>query len=53
MAAHIGLNSDKALGDDDVCVPLLQEYAADQPRFFADFAAAYVKMGAQGVLPRA
>ena len=50
-ARRAGLASDKALGDDEMCLPIIREYAQDQGRFFADFAAAYRKMGQQGVLP--
>lgn len=48
MAAHIGLDSDKLMAVDPVALPWIKRYAADQPLWFADFATAYVKMGALG-----
>lgn len=46
MAA--GIATDHVLPDDPTCRPLIQRYAADQPAFFQDFAAAYLKMTALG-----
>ena len=41
--------SDIALNDDAVrTLPLVQRYATNQAAFFADFAAAYVKVGKMG-----
>ncbi|DBA86813.1 TPA: hypothetical protein ACH3X2_005396 [Trebouxia sp. C0005] len=44
MAKMIGLPSDHVLPDDSDCKPVIQMYAADQKRFFKDFADAYVKL---------
>ncbi|PNH00090.1 putative L-ascorbate peroxidase 6 [Tetrabaena socialis] len=49
MAAMIGLPSDHVLPDDPECLPYIQRYAEDQEAFFADFAAAYVKLTGLGV----
>ncbi|KAG2447834.1 hypothetical protein HYH02_007290 [Chlamydomonas schloesseri] len=49
MASMIGLPSDHVLPDDPDCLPVIQRYAADQAAFFADFAAAYIKMCGLGV----
>ena len=48
MREHIGLPSDRALLDDAECMSIAAEYAADQPAFFRDFAAAYEKMTSAG-----
>lgn len=48
MAEMIGLPSDHVLSDDAQCRPWIEKYAADQQRFFEDFAAAYVKMCSLG-----
>lgn len=44
MADMIGLPSDHALPDDPECLKLIETYAADQQRFFKDFAAAYQQL---------
>ena len=51
LGARAGLESDRSLGEDVECLPIIREYAADQARFFRDFAEAYVKMGMLGVRP--
>ena len=48
MAEHVGLPSDKALAEDAVALPWIKRYAGDEPAFFDDFAAAYLKMGTLG-----
>lgn len=35
-----------------VCLPYIREYAADQDKFFKDFAAAYVKLATLGAVWR-
>ena len=42
------LPSDLALVNDPECAPWVKKYALSQPAFFADFAAAYVKMSVLG-----
>ncbi|EFJ46823.1 L-ascorbate peroxidase, partial [Volvox carteri f. nagariensis] len=49
MASMIGLPSDHVLPDDPECLPYIERYAEDQDAFFADFAAAYVKLTSLGV----
>lgn len=44
MTQMIGLPSDHVLPDDAECQPVIKMYAADQSRFFTDFAAAYQKL---------
>jgi L-ascorbate peroxidase len=44
-----GIATDHVLADDPTCRPLIQRYAADQPAFFRDFAAAFEKMSCVGV----
>jgi L-ascorbate peroxidase len=44
----IGLPSDHVLPDDPECLEWIKLYAEDQPRFFEDFASAYVKMTSLG-----
>ena len=44
MAQMIGLPSDHVLPDDPECQPVIKMYAADQARFYKDFAAAYQKL---------
>jgi len=53
MASMIGLPTDHVLPDDPELAPLIAAYAADQPAFFADFAAAYTKMSELGAVWRA
>jgi L-ascorbate peroxidase len=48
MAPMIGLPTDRALAADAACRPAIERYAADQGAFFADFAAAYVKLAGLG-----
>lgn len=43
-----GIATDHVLADDPTCRPLIQRYAADQPAFFRDFAAAFEKMSCVG-----
>lgn len=43
-----GIPTDHVLPDDPTCQPIIREYAADQDRFFRDFAEAYVKMTTLG-----
>ena len=44
MDSHIGLPSDKALPTSAALRPMIEEYAADEGKFFTDFAASYIKM---------
>lgn len=53
MADMIGIPSDHAIADDEACLPFIREYAADQELFFADFAAAYIKLTGLGATWRA
>jgi len=48
MAEHIGLASDKALAEDEPSLVHVRRYAADREAWYADFGAAYVKMGCLG-----
>ena len=48
MAEHTGLASDRALLLDSECMEVVRGYAADQGRFFDDFAVAYNKVSARG-----
>lgn len=53
MAQHTGLPSDHALPEDEECLGIIKEYAADGAAFKRDFAAAYQKLVATGVQWRA
>ncbi|KAG0586604.1 hypothetical protein KC19_2G103000 [Ceratodon purpureus] len=44
MTSMIGLATDRALADDEECLKWLKVYAADQGRFFTDFATVYTKL---------
>lgn len=46
----VGLPSDHVLPGDEALRPTIQLYAADQRRFFDDFAAAYLKLSALGAV---
>ena len=46
--SHIGLSSDRLLTLDPECKRWVEAYAADEALWFADFAAAYLKMGMAG-----
>ena len=46
----VGLPSDHVLPEDEALRPTIQLYAADQRRFFDDFAAAYLKLSALGAV---
>lgn len=48
MADMIGIPSDHVIADDSECLPFIRRYADDQAAFFADFAAAYVKLAGLG-----
>lgn len=48
MADMIGLNSDRVLPEDAECEEWIKVYAKDQPRFKADFLAAYTKITTLG-----
>lgn len=48
LPAPPGIPTDHVLPDDPTCLPLIEKYAADQPLFFADFAAAFRKLSELG-----
>ena len=53
MCAHrsmVGLPSDHVLPEDEALRPAIEIYAADQRRFFSDFAAAYLKLTSLGAV---
>ena len=50
MAQMIGLASDHVLPDDPECSPTIERFAADQPAFFREFEAAFVKMTYSGAV---
>lgn len=46
----VGLPSDHVLPEDEALRPAIEMYAADQRRFFDDFAAAYLKLTSLGAV---
>ena len=46
----MGLPSDHVLPEDEALRPTIELYAADQRRFFSDFAAAYLKLTSLGAV---
>lgn len=48
MGEHIGIPTDHVLPYNQVCLPIIEEYAADQDLFLRDFEAAYLKMSSLG-----
>ncbi|PSC70734.1 L-ascorbate peroxidase 6 [Micractinium conductrix] len=48
MAQHTGIPTDHVLPTSAALRPIIQRYADDEPAFFRDFAAAYVKMAGLG-----
>jgi L-ascorbate peroxidase len=48
LTPSTGIPTDHVLPDDPTCRPLIQRYADNQPAFFDDFAAAYLRMTALG-----
>lgn len=48
MDTHIGLPSDRALPNSGALRGMIEEYAGDEGRLFADFAASYIKMTSLG-----
>ena len=48
MAQMIGLPSDHVLPDDAACRPDIERFAADQPLFFREFEASFLKLTSSG-----
>lgn len=49
-SSMVGLPSDHVLPEDKALRPVIELYAADQGRFFDDFAAAYLKLTSLGAV---
>jgi L-ascorbate peroxidase len=50
MNIHIGIESDHKLAEDADARAICAEYAEDEKRFFADFAAAFLRVGETGAI---